>query len=72
MTKYHIVQLEVGCWVAPWGGEPGRTVNIENAERFKSRKAAECALADAREYRVFAGAFVDERTDTPETTEPVW
>jgi hypothetical protein len=58
--KYWIVQLCFDCWLAPWDGDPGRTTLLENAQRFKSRKMAEQALAKAREYREFPDAFVDE------------
>ena len=59
MSKYYIVQLEYECWIAPIDGDPGRTLKIENAQRFRSRKLAEKALEKAREYRDFPNAFVD-------------
>ena len=59
MRTYWIVQLEHEVWLAPWYGDPGRTEAIENAKRFSSRKAAEKALEQAREYRAFREAFVD-------------
>ena len=52
----YIVQLEPGVWVAPWEGDPGRTVRIENAKRFRSEKIANEALNAARLYRPFKSA----------------
>jgi hypothetical protein len=57
--KRYIVQLERSCWLAPWKGDPGRTTVLTNATRFKSRRLAEQALKQAREYRAFKNAVVD-------------
>jgi hypothetical protein len=59
-TTYYIVQLEHNVWLAPWDSDPGRTENIENAQRFPLRQAAEKALKRARQYRPFREAFVDK------------
>lgn len=59
LSKHYIVQLEFEVWLAPWKGDPGRTVNIENAQRFSSRARAEMALAKVRELHEFPNAFVD-------------
>lgn len=53
-----VVQIEPGVWLAPWRGDPGRTLVLENAKRFKSAHAGECALRTARRWRPFKGAFV--------------
>ena len=60
LSKHYIVQLEFECWLAPWRGDPGWTLNIKYAQRFSSRKLAEAALAKAREHENFPEAFVDE------------
>ena len=59
LSKCYIVQLEYETWLAPWYGDPGMTYKIENAQKFRSRKRAEMALAEARKYREFPYAFVD-------------
>jgi hypothetical protein len=59
MRAYWIVQLEYETWLAPWSGDPGRCTVVENAKRFSSRKAAERALQQAREWGEFRNAFVD-------------
>jgi hypothetical protein len=55
-----IVELEAGVWIAPWGGDPGRTTVESSAKRFKDQAAAYIALANARLWRgrPFAGARV--------------
>ena len=55
-----VVQLESGCWLAPWGGDPGRTCDIKSAHRFDTKALAEEALVQARMYREFSEAFVFE------------
>lgn len=52
------VELEPGVWIAPWEGDPGRTVLPVHAKKFISRAAALRALADAVEYRLFARAKI--------------
>jgi hypothetical protein len=34
-------------WLAPWGGDPGRTILKKNAKHFKSESAASSALEEA-------------------------
>ena len=43
-----IVELEKGCWLAPWTGDPGRTLVRESAKRYKTEHAARCAMSRAR------------------------
>jgi 2-C-methyl-D-erythritol 4-phosphate cytidylyltransferase len=45
-----IVELEEGCLLAPWRGDPGRTLVRESAKRFKSVRAARAALARHRSF----------------------
>lgn len=53
-----IVELEEGVWLAPWRGDPGRTVVISNAKVFTSKKGANIALGLARKFRKFKNAMV--------------
>lgn len=53
-----IVELEAGCWIAPWEGDPGRTLAMENARRFTTQHKAELALKRARKYREFLSGRV--------------
>lgn len=52
------VKLEAGVWVAPWDGDPGRTLVRGNAEQFRDRNGAAKALASARQYRPFVNAEI--------------
>lgn len=54
----YIVELHEGCWVAPWSGDPGRTLKIHNARRYAHRSSAKAALTRARKYRPFLEARV--------------
>jgi acyl carrier protein len=57
-----VVELEKGVWVAPWIGDPGRTLKIENAKRFKRRNHARYGLKMARKYRPFLKAKIKHIT----------
>lgn len=59
MTEY-IVELESNVWLAPWSGDPGRTLAKGNAKVFATYNRARRALAAAREYRPFASAMISE------------
>ena len=37
----YIVELEPGCWLAPWKGDPGRTLVIHSAKVFATERAAQ-------------------------------
>ena len=56
----YIVELEPGVWVAPWWGDPGRTMVKSSAKRFGSMPAALRAMSKAREIRPFPVAKVEE------------
>lgn len=43
-----LVEIQPGCWLAPWRGDPGRTLVFTSAKRFKSARAARAALARHR------------------------
>lgn len=54
-----VVQLEeLGVWLAPIAGDPGRTIILASATRFHSQHKAETALRKARKFRPFAQAEV--------------
>jgi len=57
LGKY-TVRLEEGVWLAPWEGDPGRTVIVDYAKRFRSEKNANEALNAARLYRPFKDAVI--------------
>lgn len=56
-----IVELEEGCWFAPWIGDPGRTLVRESAKQYRSEESARRALAQAKRlfrFRDFSRAKV--------------
>lgn len=52
-----IVELETDVWLAPWDGDPGRTLVRTAAKAFGSLGAARAGIASARKHRTFAGAY---------------
>ena len=44
MTHY-VVEIEPGCWLAPWSGDPGRTARMDSAKVFDDEAKAKAALA---------------------------
>ena len=54
----YVVELEDGVWIAPWEGDPGRTLVLEHADIFPTGELAYKALAKACRYRNFTGAKV--------------
>ena len=44
----YIVELYHGCWLAPWSGDPGRTLVIGHAQQFCCEKSASKALQKAK------------------------
>ena len=53
-----IIELEPGVWIAQWNGDPGRTLVLSNAKRFRSFESAALALSKARRYRTFPDAKI--------------
>ncbi len=43
-----IVEISPGCWLAPWSGDPGRTLVKDSAKRFRTERGAKQALGIAR------------------------
>lgn len=58
MKEKYVVELQPGCWIAPWDGDPGRTLVRVNAMTFATQKKAESALMKARSYRPFENAKI--------------
>lgn len=56
-----IVKLEPSVWLAPWDGDPGRTLVRSAAKVFHSEADATTALSAARTYRPFQYAVVQPR-----------
>ena len=54
------VLLETGVWLTEGEGDPPRTLKKENAHDFKTLSDALIALAEARRYRPFVDAQIDE------------
>jgi hypothetical protein len=61
----YIVELEKGVWIAPWTGDPGRTLVIENARIFPDRKIAKRYLKKAQKMRPFKNAKIIETNPHP-------
>lgn len=55
-----IVEIEKGVWLAPWRGDPGRTLVKESAKQFDKEWKAHKALDDAREFCPFKHAKIEE------------
>ena len=55
----YIVRLEDGVWIAPWGGDPGRTLVRDTAYMFKTKRAAHIAIAEALLFRDFSNPTVE-------------
>jgi len=61
-----IVELEPGVYIAPWSGDPGRTLEAQNARVYDSHPRARLALLAAQKLRPFEEARVTLAPD-PET-----
>jgi len=65
----HIVELEKGVWLAPWEGDPGRTLKIENALKFITEYQAKVGLRFAQQHRPFEnGRVINLEESTKKTT----
>ena len=62
-TRSFIVEIEDNCWLAPWSGDPGRTVVEQHAQRFATEHAALMAMVAARTFRPFPSARIVIVTD---------
>ena len=54
----YVVELQKGVWIAPWNGDPGRTLKLENAQKYKRKNRAKHGLRMARQYRPFLKAKI--------------
>ena len=64
MAKW-IIELEPGVFLVAADGDPGRTLQAENATVFISHPRARNALLSARKYRPFKKAKVTLAPLTP-------
>jgi hypothetical protein len=48
-----IVELEPNVYIAPWQGDPGRTVIKQHAQQYYTEHGAKTALGIARKFRLF-------------------
>ncbi len=56
----YMVKLEKGVYLANWRGDPGRTLKIDSAKKFKNRKAAKKSITESRKFRPFPKAEIIE------------
>lgn len=54
----YVVEIDEGCWLCDVEGDPGRTLVIENAQRFKSVEDAENEVEIARTYRLLRNVHI--------------
>lgn len=54
----YVVQLEPGVWLAPWTGDPGRSLEMASAKKFPSLASAHRAIANALQCRRFKSPTV--------------
>lgn len=64
------VVLEDGVWLADGVGDPARTLVQENAAVWRSRRAAQDALEQARKFRLFANAYAEGFVPANAASEP--
>ena len=57
-TYAYVVELQPGCWLAPWKGDPGRTEVLSSAKLFDSVATARRALTIARHARTLHAPLV--------------
>jgi len=56
----YVAELEPDVWIAPWSGDPGRTLVLNNAKVFNNRSTAWRAIERAQKMRPFKNAKVIE------------
>ena len=61
--KRYTVRIGENCWLAPWHGDPGRTIVKENARVFCSRQAADKAIKAAYKFRPLLLTSIEEELD---------
>ncbi len=66
-----IVELEKGVYLAPWYGDPGRTLVRERAREYPTRNLAGKGIDFARKFREFDEARVIPFNNTQHTHEAI-
>jgi len=66
-----IVELEGNVWLAPWSGDPGRTIVVDHARKYDTKRGAKIALGVARKYRKFKEARVIPLNDIQQTKDEI-
>lgn len=61
-----IVEIEAGCWLADWSGDPGRTINRDHAKVYLTARSAKSALTAARRNRKLPFAKIIPLEPLPE------
>lgn len=56
--KQYIVEIEPGCWLARWRGDPGKTTRRDCAKQFRSKELASEAKLKAIRLRNYRHAKV--------------
>lgn len=56
----YVVEIQEGCWLAVWKGDPGRTLVFTWAKVYKTERGAKIALGMARRYRPLKNAKIVE------------
>ena len=67
-----VAEMSEGCWLRNWGGDPGRTTVLANAQRYKTKAAALAALTRARkayQWRKIKGRAVEVDTDMSDSVQ---
>jgi len=61
-----VVEIDKGVWLAPWDGDPGRTLVLGSAKLFDSQEEASKAVAEVRTYRQIECAKIYTVEQVPE------
>jgi len=62
-----VVEIRPGCWLAPWHGDPGRTLVRTSARVFKTQCGAFRAIAHASKFRDMSRAMLEPQRMKPNT-----
>jgi N-methylhydantoinase B/oxoprolinase/acetone carboxylase alpha subunit len=60
-----VVEISPGCWLAPWHGDPGRTLVRTSARVFKTQCGAFRAIAHASKFRDMSRAMLEPQRMKP-------
>jgi len=60
----YIVEIDDGVWLAPWSGDPGRTLVKESARQYKTLHGAKIALGMAVRKYPWRGIKLTTRIET--------